>query len=1007
MGEIMTSIPFPQLVDWVIREHKEKGTVFGVHKAYVAKEDKVQTIFGRKLETPIGPAAGPNSQLAQNIIASYYSGARFFELKTVQEMDGADMVKAVNKPCILAEDECYNCEWSTELYVYQAYEEYVKAWFVLHLMAKEFGLGSTDGFQFNISVGYNLDDIKKEKTNTFIDDMIEAKDNKVFKACKEFLIGHVAMFDNVTVEDIEATPSAICNSATISTLHGCPPAEIESIANHLLKEKHINTFIKCNPTLLGYDFARKTMDDMGYDYLVFGDFHFKDDLQYADAIPMLTRLMALSEDLGLEFGVKITNTFPVDVKANELPSEEMYMSGKSLFPLSINLAAKLSREFDGKLRIAYSGGIEAFNVQRVVGAGIWPVTMATTLLKPGGYNRFDQIANLLEDGSYHAWDGVDVDRLNGVAEDALTNPHHLKAAKELPSRKSEKKVPLLDCFNAPCQEGCPIHQDITNYVALAGEGKYEDALKVILEKNALPFITGTICAHPCMTKCTRNFYDEPVNIRGTKLLAAEKAYDAVLPDLKPLASLDKKVAVVGGGPAGIAAAFYLLRAGAKVSIFEKEAVLGGIVRCVIPSFRISNEAIAKDIGMIEKLGADIHTSTEISSIEDLKKDYDAVILAIGAEKPGFVKLEEGVSLNAIEFLREFKASDGNVDLGSNVVVIGGGNTAMDTARAAKRNAGVENVYLVYRRTKRYMPADEEELVMAIEDGVEFKNLLSPVKLADGKLTCQVMALSDERDASGRRKVVATEETVDVPADTVIAAVGEKVSTDFYQANGINVDERGKALVNDKTAETSVPGVYVIGDALGGPATVVRGMADARLAVEAILGDAVAPDLAAPSSEEECIGKKGILVESKDVSCEKERCLTCNKVCENCVDVCPNRANQSIKVPGMDAAQIIHVDYMCNECANCKVFCPYASSPFLDKFTLFATEEDMADSKNAGFVVLDAASKKVKVRFLDNEVVTTCDDPASPIYEGLRKLMAAVITDYPWLLLTDPNPTRNV
>lgn len=182
MSDIMKCMPFSQLAKWVIEEKKTKGTVFGVHKAYTAK--KHQTIFDRKLETPIGPAAGPNSQLAQNIIASYYAGARFFELKTVQEMDGPDLAACVNKPCILADDECYNCEWSTELYVWQAYEEYVKAWFILHVIAKEYNLGSMDGFQFNISVGYNLDDIKKEKTDTFINNMMEAKDTKIFQNCK-------------------------------------------------------------------------------------------------------------------------------------------------------------------------------------------------------------------------------------------------------------------------------------------------------------------------------------------------------------------------------------------------------------------------------------------------------------------------------------------------------------------------------------------------------------------------------------------------------------------------------------------------------------------------------------------------------------------------------------------------------------------------------------------------------------------------------------------------------
>ena len=162
------------------------------------------------------------------------------------------------------------------------------------MIAKEFDLGAQDGFQFNISVGYDLAGIKEPKVNTFIDSMMEAKDTEIFKECKQWLLDNVDKFEKVTKEDIEAIPSDICNSATISTLHGCPPNEIESIANHLFKEKHLNTFIKCNPTLLGYEFARKTMDDMGYDYMVFGDFHFKDDLQYEDAIPMFKMLQEMN-----------------------------------------------------------------------------------------------------------------------------------------------------------------------------------------------------------------------------------------------------------------------------------------------------------------------------------------------------------------------------------------------------------------------------------------------------------------------------------------------------------------------------------------------------------------------------------------------------------------------------------------------------------------------------------------------------------------------------------------
>ena len=997
MSDIMTCMPFGQLMDWVLQEKKGQDTVFGVHRPYTADPKNDMTIFTRNLETPVGPAAGPHTQLAQNIIASYYAGARFFELKTVQKMDGAELSACVNKPCILADDEGYNCEWSTELTVPDAMGEYIKAWFILHVIAKEFGLGAQDGFQFNISVGYDLAGIKGDKVNTFIDGMMEAKDTVIFQECRKWLLDNADKFQNFTREDIEAIPSNVCNSATISTLHGCPPQEIESIANYLLTEKHLNTFVKCNPTLLGYDFARKTMDEMGYDYMVFGDFHFRDDLQYEDAVPMLTRLMKLSEELGLEFGVKITNTFPVDVTRNELPSEEMYMSGKALFPLSISLAAKLSAEFAGKLRISYSGGADYYNIDKIVGCGIWPVTMATTLLKTGGYQRFTQVADKVEGICPKKWEGIDVDALKKLAADAITDGHHVKNIKPVPNRKSTKEVPLLDCFYAPCSEGCPIHQDIPQYVALTGEGKYKEALEVILEKNALPFITGTLCAHNCMTKCTRNFYEESVNIRGTKLTAAEHGYEQLIGEIKAGEPNGKKVAVVGGGPAGIAAAYFLAREGAAVTIFEKEEKAGGVIRYVIPGFRIGDAAIDKDISFIQKMGVEIRTNTEITSVADLKaQGYDAVILAIGAGKPGTLKLEKGETVNALKFLRDFKANDGKLNIGKNVVVIGGGNTAMDTARAAKRTEGVEHVYLVYRRTKRYMPAAEDELLEVLEEGVEFKELLSPVSLDGGRLLCKKMKLG-QMDASGRAGVTETADLVEVPADTVIVAVGEKIDTDFYTANQIAVDERGKAKVNDKTLETSVSGVYVAGDGARGAATIVEGIRDAQLAVKDILGKEITRDAAVTGDVKDCFEKKGILKHSKEAKTEEERCLTCNKVCENCVDVCPNRANISIKVPGMAMNQVIHVDYMCNECGNCKSFCPYASAPYKDKFTLFANEKDMADSKNDGFVVLDKENKTCKVRFVGQITDCKADDPADKLYDGLKKLICAVIDDYGYLI----------
>ena len=996
MSEVMTPMSFEQLVEWVLQEKKKRGTVFGQHHAYRADGTHNRTMFGRTLETPIGPAAGPHTQMTQNIVAAYYAGSRFFELKTVQIMDGEELAACINRPCIKADDEGYNCEWSTELTVPQAMEEYIKAWFLLKVIAREFGLGDMNGFQFNVSVGYDLAGIQSPKVDTFLNSMKHAEDTEVFKHCKAYLLEHADWFEHVTTEDIEQIPPEICNSVTLSTLHGCPPQEIERIAMYLLTEKGFHTFVKCNPTLLGYEFARKTMDEMGYDYIQFGDFHFKDDLQYEDAVPMLTRLMNTAKERNLEFGVKITNTFPVDVKQNELPSEEMYMSGKSLYPLSISLAAKLAKEFDGRLRISYSGGADYYNIERIVDAGIWPVTVATTLLKPGGYQRLTQMAKLL-DKENAPFEKVDAESAGKLAEEAVKDPHHVKAMKTLPSRKMKKEVPLMDCFVAPCKEGCPIHQDITTYLQLVGEEKYEEAMEVIAEKNPLPFITGTICAHNCMSKCTRNFYETPVHIREMKLKAAENGYEALLEKL-PVPAVTKagKAAVIGGGPAGMAAAYFLRKGGMEVTLFEAKESLGGVVRHVIPPFRISEDAIEKDAEILRKMQVDIRCNTKVESLEELKKQgYTKIVLAVGAPVQGSLKLESGMPKNALEFLAEFKQTDGNVSLGKYVVVIGGGNTAMDTARAAKRNAGVEHVYLIYRRTRRYMPADEEELVMALEDGVEFKELLSPVKLENGQLLCKVMQLSDY-DVSGRRGVTETGETVWVPADTVIAAVGEKVPTDWYQANGLAVSEKGRLYVDEKTLKTSDDNVYAAGDGLYGPATVVEAIRDGRKVAEAIAGEVLARDFDKLAEEEKVYAKRGVLKEEQKETKEAGRCLGCSTICENCVEVCPNRANIAIQVPGMEKHQIIHVDYLCNECGNCKSFCPYSSAPYLDKFTLFETEADMENSKNQGFAVLDQETRRCKVRFFGKTFIWEPEKPAA-LPDGLGRMIETVCRDYSYLI----------
>ena len=997
MSDIMTPIPFDRLMNRILVEHQQ-GAVFGMQKCYQAKNLQPNTLFGRKLEGQIGPAAGPNTQLAQNIVASYYGGARFFELKTVQKMDGRELAACVAKPCITAEDECYNCEWSTELEVPQAFAEYVKGWFACKVMAKEYDLGDPDAFQFNISVGYDLEGIKLPKVDRFINEMKDAKDTEIFKECKAWLLANLDRFKKVTKEDVEAIQSEIINSVTVSTLHGCPPSEIEAIASYLIQEKHLHTFVKCNPTLLGYETARAILDEMGYDYIAFTDFHFKDDLQYSDAVPMLKRLQDLAKSLNLNFGVKITNTFPVDVKNNELPSQEMYMSGKSLFALSMSVAKMLTRDFNGSLRISFSGGADYFNIERIVEAGIWPVTMATTLLKTGGYLRFIQMAELLEKNLAKPWEKVELSLVEKMIADAKKDKHMVKPVKPLPNRKSEKKVPLVDCFTMPCRDRCPIHQDITSYGRLVNEGKFKEALEVILDKNPLPFMTGNICTHTCQSACTRNHYETDVQIRSNKLIAARGGYDTVLPGLKQEGAVQKKVGVIGAGPAGISAAFFLARAGVEVHVYDKDAVAGGVVANVIPGFRIPAEEIQKDVNLAKQYGAQFHLGQEVNDIDAFRKEnnFDAVVVAIGAHKEAPLVLEKGEAYNALHFLADFKAQDGKLNLGKNVVVVGAGNTAMDVARAAKRNAGVENVYLVYRRTKRYMPADQEELEEAIEEGVNFQELLAPFTHENGKLLCHRMVLSDV-DASGRRSVKESDEVVEIPCDTVIASIGEKVDGSFYEKNGIAVTDKGLPVLKKETNETSVSGVYAAGDGAFGASVIVKAIADAKLACEAILNKTIGTDRPSETTDEKIYGKKGNLVEPEKGLNPDKRCLACDHICENCCDVCPNRANFAIKVPGVEMHQIIHVDYMCNECGNCETFCPYNSAPYKEKFTLFHRAEEMEDSKNDGFAFVDNDGNAI-VRVGGEKMNYKVGDKNTKLFYRLAEIVDTVYNDYSYLLI---------
>ncbi len=1004
MSEFMRPLPFDQLIKWALKEYESRGRVFGVKKEDFYHNEsgkKLKTVFGDEISSAVGPAAGPHSQLAQNIITSYLTGARFIELKTVQILDGEDIQKAIGRPCILAQDECYNCEWSTELTVQQAYDEYIKGYFAIQVLAKEFDLADSKDFAYNMSVGYDLKGIQSEKIDNYIEGLKDASNSKIYKECVEFL-QNTDILRKFGKEDLEKISPKVCSSITLSTLHGCPAHEIEAIAQYLLTVKKVNTFIKCNPTMLGYEYARKTLDDMGYDYIAFTDHHFNNDLQYEDAVVMIDKLMKIAEKEGLAFGVKLTNTFPVDVERNELPSQEMYMSGRSLLPLTISMAAMLSKKFGGKLPISYSGGADAINIKEIFDVIGQPVTVATTILKPGGYARFKQLAEESESLLDREFKGIDVDKVIALRDKIIGDWKNNKLYREkVQSRKTDSALPLTDCFKAPCKQGgCPIGQQVPEYLKLVADGEYDKAFEVIANDNTSPTILGELCAHYCQDHCTRVDYEKTLQIREIKLIAANEAQEAYLGKIEktPIKS-DSKVCVIGAGPAGIAVASYLRRNGVQVKVFEKLGKPYGIVSHVIPDFRISDEEIERDYQIAVKQGVEFVFNHEVTeSYEDLKKEFDYVIVATGAWKEGWSPVKEGSEhvIDALDFLWKCRM-EGGAKLGKKVAIVGAGDVAMDCTRTAARQAGVEEASLVYRRTEAYMPATQGEVNDVKAEGHKIYELLAPISY-DGKiLKCEKMKLG-AFDASGRKSIEGTGEFLEMEFDAVIGATGARVDTTSFEKNGINLDDRKKPKLLE-TNESNIKNVYIIGDCKTGASTIVKAMGDAKkVALDILKKEGLGNDFKkfnVHEDAEKIYLKRGFLEEIKAGKSEGERCLKCDQICEVCTEVCPNRANAAIEVAGYDNLhQIVHIDGMCNECGNCGVFCPHAGLPYKDKFTVFWTEEDFIDSTNVGILKLGEGHYKARI---ENGNIIETNDIEKDLSETFVRFIESLEKNYSYYL----------
>ena len=1040
MGDRMQPLPFEQLLERMTEEYRTARSVFGIHEAlwYRPSAQRSIEIAGERCATPIGPAAGPHTQLAQNIVSAYLTGSRFIELKTVQILDALEL----EKPCIDAVDEGYNTEWSTELSLTQAWEEYAKAWILLHLVEDLWRFRPADAprsFMFNMSVGYDLTGIQSPAVQRFIDRMRNSSNEPEFqawlRAAAEYASNEPNAPEGSRLEVDARAFGRICGSVTLSTMHGCPPNEIESICRHLIEDKGLHTFVKLNPTLLGFDRVRAILAGLGYDYVALDRDSFDHDLQYGTAIEVLTRLREIAASSGKQFGVKLTNTLPTLNRTDRLPGKQMYMSGRALYPLSISLAARLSREFNGTLPISYSGGISAHNAAEVFATGIRPITLCTTFLKPGGYTRQKQLAELVAQSDGWERGSIEVDALAALAERSLYERNLQKQFRGTDEVRIHGTLPRFDCYRAPCIAACPIGQDVPEYIRLLGEERYTEALELIYERNALPAITGHICDHQCQHACTRLEYDGCLNIRELKKIAARQGFETVRAEAlnrgaRP-AGREARCAVVGAGPTGLSTAYFLAREGFEVTVFEREQNAGGVVRNVIPAFRLPQEAIEQDIAFIEDRGVRFEFGVDAQQLSPDRlrtEGYGPIVLAIGAEVDNELGVEGDRSrvMRSLDFLWAYRGNTRRLELGPRVVVVGGGNTAMDAARAACTLPEVEEVSVLYRRSEAEMPADREEYHNAIADGVTFRFLRNPEQIApDGTVAVRVMELG-EPDETGRRRPVAGEQTETVQADTLITAIGERVDTEVLAKFGLTNAAGGASgsapagSVDPETLETELPELYIAGDALTGPSTVVRCIAAGRRVADAIADrhggrrphEASGPQRirergaidgardtaqchtqhAAPYLEQHDAAarlrrlreRKATIRTKPDAAdyhndrafalTECHRCLECNYICNKCEEVCPNRANIAVEVGGddrfqdrfQDPYQIVHLDALCNECGNCGWFCPWSERvPYRDKPTVFSSRSAFKDSSNEGWLLED---ETVTMRF--NSVVRT-------------------------------------
>ena len=557
MSDRFHPVSMEQLTHWVFTELEHKDSLFNIPRSafFVPRPGHRFRLreYGVELDTPFGVAAGPHTQMAQNLVASWVVGARMLELKTIQTLDELE----VNKPCIDVTDEGYNVEWSQELKVHQSFDEYLRAWVLIHALHRRFGWpGDTPGMIFNMSVGYNLEGMLKPNVQWYFDAMADAS------AYLPAYVDIVAQYEPA-VREIRV-PARLSDSITLSTMHGCPPDEIERISEYLLVEKGLHTSVKCNPTLLGPGDVRQIInDDLGYTDVPIPDAAFGHDLKYADAVPMFHRLRRVAAERGLLVrpqaleharGGELADGLrerrhdvpvrPGAARGDGQPGRQADRRVRGRAPVLVRRRGRLLQ------RRAAPGLRDAHDHRRIRPAQERRLPAAAAVHGEGrrgvrrrrrdGHRRLHRAlrrsaaaATRRRPAASPAAAGGNPATVTAAARfnlrtyaDAVRHDwRYRKASFRMDRSKTARTLGAFDCIEPPCVDTCPVDQAVPLYMDAVRRGDLAEAIRITRQDNPLPSILGRVCDHLCETTCIRTHLDQPVAIRQIKRFIMDQEGD--------------------------------------------------------------------------------------------------------------------------------------------------------------------------------------------------------------------------------------------------------------------------------------------------------------------------------------------------------------------------------------------------------------------------------------------------------------------------------------------------